>query len=455
MKLRSFAEVRPLWHRAVSLCLSVLVALIARHYLSSLVAGVFVANSYQWVDWVSMECLDIILNKLSVASHFNTSFEKEFGKAFAVNDSVRIKKPQRWNIRRGIGYTPDPINRVYTTVDLNQPFGLDFEIDSIEKAVRMERSQEAISKEYIQPAMAQIAQEIDSQAALFAYQNSNNIVGVLGTDPADFDSVSGAARQRLVELGSSTHDDDRCCIVPPNVMRALKKSALTYFNPVTDISKQFRTGIVGLADGFDFYESMSLYSHTAGTWAGAVTVTTAPVNGATTLSLTCTTGDTFNQGDVFGIANVNQVNPMTRRKGTTVVKPFVVLAPVTGASSAATVSISPAIYGPGSQYQNVDALPVAGAALTLFPGTSSPSGKAGVNGLAFTKEAFAIVGVELEMPENTEPGSFRRRDPETGIAIQFIKMFDPIQRKMINRFDVLLGFGRLYSDECSVRILGA
>jgi hypothetical protein len=34
-------------------------------------------------------------------------------------------------------------------------------------------------------------------------------------------------------------------------------------------------------------------------------------------------------------------------------------------------------------------------------------------------------------------------------------MFDPVQRKMINRFDVLLGFGRLYSDECSVRILGA
>jgi hypothetical protein len=450
-------KVRPLSHRIFGLFVALIVALIARRFLSDAAgAGSFlIANSFQWTDWVAMECLDLVLNKLSIASNFNTSFEKEFEKAFAVNDQIRVKKPQRWNIRNGLGYSPDPINRVFTTVDLNQPFGIDFEVDSIEKALRMERSKAAVSKEYIEPAMAQIAQEIDSRAALFAYQNTNNIVGILGTDPTDFDTASAAARQRLVELGSTTHDEDRICVVPPNVMRALKKSAIGYFNPVTDIAKQFRTGIVGSGDGFEWYESMSLYSHTAGTWAGAVTVTTAPASGATSLAVTCTTGDTFFAGDVFSMANVNQVNPMTRRKTTTVAKPFVVLVSTVGASSAATLQISPAIYGPTSQYQNVDALPIAGAALTLFPGTSSPSAKAGVNGLAFTKDAFAIVGVKLEMPEACEPGSFQKQDPETGIAVQYIKMFDPVQRKMINRFDVLLGFGRLYSDECSVRILGA
>jgi hypothetical protein len=87
--------------------------------------------------------------------------------------------------------------------------------------------------------------------------------------------------------------------------------------------------------------------------------------------------------------------------------------PVTGAASAATVQFSPAIYGPGSQYQNVDALPAAGATLTMFRGTAAPtSAHSGVNGLAFTKDAFAIVGVKLEMPKNTEPGSFQKQDPE-------------------------------------------
>ncbi len=413
------------------------------------------ANAFQTVDWMAMKCLFLVKNKLAIASQFNTDNQEDFRKPFAVNDSIRVKKPQRWTIRDGMGYNPQGINRIYATVNLNQFFGLDFEWDSYEKAVKMERSEAALEKEYLQPAMAQIAQELDSRAALFAYQNTNNFVGVLGTDPVDFDTTSAAARQRLVELGGANDEGDRACCVPPNVMRALKKSQLTYFNPIEDIKKAYRSGIVGNADGFEWYESMSLYSHTSGVWQGAVTVTTAPVNGATTLAVTCTTGDTFLQGDCFDVGLVNQVNPMTRRKTTSVLKPFVVTAPTTGASSTATLNFSPAIYGPGSQYQNVDALPVAGQALTMFRGTAAPtSAHSGVNGLAFTPHAFAICGVPLEKPEAAEV-AWTKQDPETGLSISFIRMMDPVQRKMINRFDVLCGFGALYSDECAVRILGA
>jgi hypothetical protein len=53
------------------------------------------------------------------------------------------------------------------------------------------------------------------------------------------------------------------------------------------------------------------------------------------------------------------------------------------------INFLPAIYGPGSQYQNVDALAAAGAALTLWPGTAAPSGKVGTVSLGLTKAAFA------------------------------------------------------------------
>ena len=86
---------------------------------------------------------------------------------------------------------------------------------------------------------------------------------------------------------------DRGCILPPAVMRALKNAAIGYFNPVTDISKQFRTGIVGAADNLDFYESVSLYSHTAGTWDGAVTVNDTVASGDSVITLTAGAGDTF------------------------------------------------------------------------------------------------------------------------------------------------------------------
>jgi hypothetical protein len=123
-------------------------------------------------------------------------------------------------------------------------------------------------------------------------------------------------------------------------------------------------------------------------------------------------------------------------------------------ANAATISISPSIYGPSSNYQNVDALPANAAALTLFPGTGSPNGKAGVNSLALSRDAFALVGVKLEVPKACEMAS-QTRDPDTGISVRFVRMFDPQQSKMVNRFDVLIGFGRLYSDSCAVRVLGA
>jgi len=457
MQSRWFDPDRPQWTRVLSMSLALLFAILVRFILPSagVSGGLFLAaNAFQWVDWMAMESLFLLKNRRGISSAFNSSYNKEYGKPFAVGETVRVKKPQRYTIRNGLGYSAQPLNRIFTTITMLEPFGIDFEYDSFEHALRMERGEAQISKEYLAPAMSQIGQEIDSRCAQFAYQNANNIVGSLGTDPTTFDLTSAAARQRMVELAGASDGTERDIFVPPSVMRSVKGSSLTLFNPVTDISKQFRTGIVGYADGFDWSESMSLYRHTAGTWAGPVTVTTAPVDGATTLAVTCTTGDTFNVGDVFSVINSNQVNPMTRRMLTTTAKPFVITVAAVGVANAATLTISPAIYGPGSQYQNVDAMPVAGAALTLFPGTSSPNGKAGANGLWLGRNAFALVGVALDKPESAEV-AWTRQDPETGIAISFIRAFDPIQRKWINRFDCAIGLGVLYGDEEAGRILAA
>jgi len=233
---------------------------------------------------------------------------------------------------------------------------------------------------------------------------------------------------------------------------------VSYFNPASQISQMFKKGSIGEAVGFDSYQSMSLYSHTAGTWASSVTLSANVASGATSLAVTCTTGDTFNQGDVINIGAVNEVNPGTLRS-TGTLKQFVIAQSTVGAASAATLQlVAPdslgTIIGPGSPYQNVDALPLSGAALTLFPGTTTPNGLKGVNSLALTDRAFALVGVRLANPKAAEMSSYAR-DPETGISVSFLRMFDPVQRKWINRFDVLLGFGLLYNDHCAVRVLGA
>ena len=154
------------------------------------------ANVFQFVDWVGNESLRVLTNRLEVASMFNTDYNKEFTKEFAVGEDVRVKYPQRFLIRDGLTYSPQPINRRKTDIVVDQPFGIDFEYDSIDQALKMERGEEWFMKEYIVPSMDQIAQEMDSRAANFAWQHANNIVGSLKTTPTDT-SLAGAALQRL------------------------------------------------------------------------------------------------------------------------------------------------------------------------------------------------------------------------------------------------------------------
>lgn len=410
-------------------------------------------NTFEYATWLAMESLDLLESKRAVSQFFNTDYNKEFKQKFPIGDSVRVPFPQQFTVRNGLTYNPQDINRRYTTVEFDEPFGIDFEWDSAEEYLRAPRGRDKVSKEILEPAMSQLAQEIDSRCALFAYQNAASVTGALGTNPTTYDATSAAARQIMQELGAP-ETGERALIVPPSVHRAVKSGAITanLFNPSSDISKQFRTGLVGKADGFEWYESMSLYRHTAGTWAAAVTVNGASQSGGS-LVVTCTNGDTFKKGEKISIANVLPVHNLTRRTFGTSAKTFTVLADVTASGTSATLSISPNIFGPGSQYQNVNALPANGAALTLWPGTSTPNGKVGTVALALHRNAFALVGAELEEPKSSSVElASQKRDPDSGIAVRFIREWDTRASKFINRFDVMIGFGRFYNDACAVAV---
>lgn len=408
------------------------------------------ANSFEKATWITMTALALFKNKLAIAATFDKSFNREFNRSFPIGDSVQVPLPQRFLPRHGLTYNPGSINARHTSITFNEPDGVDFEWDDAEKALNMPRGEDQVRERYIMPAMATLFQLVDSNAAQFAYQNSPNIVGILGTDPTTFDTASAPARQLMKEL-AVPDNRDRGLFIPPRVMRALKASAIGYYNPQGDISKQYREGIVGRADGFDLYESMSLYRHTAGTWAGAVTVNGASQTG-TSLNINCTSGDTFKKGDKVSILNVNPVNPMTRRTYGASARTFDITADYTATASTGTLQIYPSIDGPGSQYQSVDALPANAAALTLWPGTSSPNGKSGQMGLAIDPTAFAMVTKPLGEPKGSVEFAKEERDPQTGVSLRFVRFWDGQRSVMCNRFDVMVGFGVLLADAGSAVI---
>jgi len=401
-----------------------------------------------------MEVLRNLKNALKVAEYFNSSWEKDYEKTFAVGTTIQVKFPQQFTIRDGLGYNPQGIDRISTTVSLDQPFGIDFQWDDYEAAVKAERSEEEIREQYLEPAGVQIANEIDSRAAFFAKNNVSQIVGALGVDPTSIVFLD-QARARLLQKAGSALAKKRAAMISSSMQtNSINTPVTSLFNPSDEITMAFKEGSMGKLKTFDVFEEQNLYNHVAGTWAGAVTVTGAGQSG-TSLIITGTAADTLNQGDKIGIANVNFVNPRSRRiPGPKQVQTFTVTQNFTLTGGADTITILPAIYGPGSQYQNVDALPVNGAALTLWPGTTNPNGASGTVGLAISNQAWAIVGMRFYLPKAVEARS-QAEDKQTGIPVRFVKAWDPVRSMQIHRFDTVVGFGNLYQDNCAVGLLGA
>jgi coat protein Gp5 len=409
------------------------------------------SNNFLNSSWVSMQILRLLLNKLTACEYFNRGWEGDFKKEFPVGSSIQVKFPQRFLVSDGMGYQPQGINRISTTIALDQWIQIGFNWDDYENAVKIERTQSELQSNYYEPAAAAMAQEYDNRCAQWAYQHASSFVGQLGTDPNSVTTYY-QARQKLME--KACPPGPRCMLISSSMMTALGSTITNVFNPVDQITRQWKQGAIGILAGFDFYESNSLYQHTAGTWAAAVTVNGANQSG-TALTITASAGDTFNVGDKFSINNVNTVNPMTRRiPGKSSPQTFTVLTALTAVGGGADVlNILPAIYGPGSQYQNVDALPASGAALTLWPGTTSPNGKVGTVGLGLSKYAFALVGAALFLPTAVEK-SGQATDPDSGISVRKVKAWDPYRSMQVQRMDSLFGRGDLYQDNAAVAVLG-
>ena len=410
------------------------------------------ANAWLNTNWVSLKILVQLLNKLTVTEYFNRDWEGEFEKEFAPGSAIQVKFPQRMTTTDGMGYAPQAINRIATTLNLDNWIQCSFEWDDYENAVKLERSEKELEENYFSPAGNALAQEYDSRAAKWAKNNTSGLVGVLGTDPT---TVTTYYQARQYLMAKACPGNKRAMLISSSMMASLGSNITNYFQPPDEISKSFKEGAIGRLARFDFYESNSLYSHTAGTWAAAVTVNGANQSG-TSLTITCTAGDTFNIGDHFSILNVNFVNPQTRRyAGPKQAQTFVITSSLTGVGGGTDViNFLPAIYGPGSQYQNVDALPASGAALTLWPGTSSPNGKTGTVGLGVSPFAFGLASCKLYMPKAVET-SGQATDPDSRISIRKVKAWDPQRSMIVNRMDSLCGFGNYWQDNGAVAVVGA
>ena len=415
------------------------------------------ANVHKVTNWVAMDTLDTLKATGTLHPSFNTDYNKELTQEFPVDSEFQVKLPFRFLIRDGEQRVSRDVTRKFVPVTMEQPFGIDFAYTQFEAALKMDRSERMLRKEFTAPAGEQLGSEMDSRLAKQAYERIPNIVGVLGTDPTTINTYH-LMGQRLEEFGC--HPGEKRLYITPSMSSALMNTAATYFHPNTDVEDMWRNGNLGMLSGAKSFRSVRLWQHTTGvvTTAASLTMAASSVNGATTILINCTSGDTFKKNERICIAASFNVHPQTRRKfGSALANQavYIVQADVTATGATCTLTLDRAIYGPGDPNQNVDALPLINALVTRWPGTTIADGSAvtGTVGVCLHRNALGLVGAKLEMPKAVET-SISSRDPETGLQLSIVGQYDNEIRKIGYRMDMWAGYGGFYPANDGVCVLG-
>lgn len=375
---------------------------------------------------------------------FVKAIDKEDGGIFGENfksvqpgDTIYVNKPARFNIRSGSTFAAQDIVEERAALTVNNKLGVDVTATSNELATDL--AIKSWSKRVLEGAASRIAQEVEKTVLSQAVLATANLVGTPGT-AVNALSTYLAATQKLDE-NLAPMDDKRKVLINPAANAATVDALKGLFQSSEQISKQYKMGYMGTAAGFDFMRNSLLPTITHGTATGTITVTTTSSEGATTLALTGTGSQTLVAGQVFTIANVFAVHPITKVAYPYLAQ-FVVTANNTasgGAFTGVTFSVGGASYvravnnGAGAVgLQNVSALPQGSAAVTLV-GTASTGYS---QNIAFHPSAMRFCSVPLVMPSDV---AFKAQETVDGITVRVLQQYQISDDTMPMRFDILFG----------------
>jgi hypothetical protein len=193
---------------------------------------------------------------------------------------------------------------------------------------------------------------------------------------------------------------------------------------------------MGTAAGFDWILDQNTRTHQVGPLGGTPLVNGASQTGSSLVTdgWTASAANRLKKGDVFTIAGVFAVNPVS---GDTLsdLQQFVVTADVSSNGSGdATIPFSPPIITTGA-YKTVSASPADNAAITVLGSANTLTPQ----GLAYHRDAFAMAMAPLEMPQGVHMAA-RSIDKETGMSIRCVGDYDIVNDKFIYRCDILYGW---------------
>lgn len=400
------------------------------------------ANSFLTDDIITLEALSIFENELVAAKALTTrKYEAIFGAHGGSNrsDTIRVRKPNQYTVRSGRTFSAQDITDEYVTFAVDTQIGVDTQVYSDE----FKQDLSSFSEQVIRPQMVRLANEIDA-GILEKAAETHNSVGTPGTVPAALSTYLSAG----VKLDQNAAPrDGRSAVIGPQMQADIVDGLKGLFRGGS-LASQYDSGEMSKAVGMEFKMDQNVHLHTVGPLGGTPLVNGSTTSGATTLvtdGWTAAAAARVKKNDVFTVAGVYSVNPVTK-DSTGVLQQFRVTADGSSdASGNLTISIEPAIISSGAK-QTVSALPADNAALT-FVGAASTVTAQGILGV---KSAIALAFCPLPKPDGVDMAS-TKTDPKAGISMRFVRWYDGDTDAFKCRFDVKYGV-KVLRPEWLVRI---
>ena len=381
---------------------------------------------------ITNELLLRFKNNLGFSGAISHTWDDKFAiEGAKIGDTLRLRDPVRFTATKGRDITASIQDVIETSksLTLNQQAVVAFQFSSAELTLSID----AFRDRYLDSAAVALANQVDVDGLIMAYQATPNAIGTPGTPLTMLDAAWSAGE--VLDVNSAPMDGKRSMVISPKVQTLTLKAAQGLFQSSTQVKQQYERGRMGIMGGFEWLMDQNTQTHTTGPLGGSPTVTGAGQTGSSLLTggWTAAAASRLKKGDTFTLASVFAVNPVSGAVSSDLQR-FVVTADFSSdASGNGTIGIYPPIVTTGPT-KTVSASPGASTPLTIL-GTAN---QLSPQSLAFHQAAFAIGMAALEVPKGVHFGA-RQQDPDTGCAVRMVSDYDIKTDMFITRCDVLYG----------------
>ena len=393
------------------------------------------SNTLLTPSMITREALRVLHQKLNFVGNIDRQYDSQFAQDGAkIGTALRIRKPARYTVTDGATFSAQDSVEEEVTLNVTSQKHVGMEFTSADLTMKIDDFRDR----FIEPAMAVLAAKVEADA-LNMISDCNNQVGTPGTSPT-FKTLLQARKSLVDELAPGS---ERCLILNTTDSVELVDSLKGLFQDSTQISKQYREGMLGRTAGFgDIYENTLLTQASRGAADANYLVNGTVTSGDTTLPVDTGTGAMV-VGDILTCAGVNRVHPETKAD-TGVLQKFVVTAAYAG--GAGSVAVDPPFNATANGRQNITAVPADNAAVTVLGAVSTAYERS----IAFHKNAFTFATADLVLPKGTD---FAAREVYDGISLRLIRDYDFVNDQIRTRCDVLYGYKTLRR-ELACRVAG-